>query len=725
MLCLVFNTASVFAQKSAGNFINSAKKERAQLNYPQAIKNYKSALDLEPTNGKALEGLIEIYLYQYEIYDSAEVYLLKRMNNMAADTNELVFMDYANCLRLQEKQQEAAEMYQYFKKRYLHKNKFAYLEPELEDYLADCRHAIKNKSITNDNITYTVENMDFFINSVDSEYTPVYIEEEELLLYNARYKDFENEEVTTDNKYYENIYYFNLLESVASSYNPGIKQDHHHAVVARKPDNNKILIFFKNKIWLGSLNEERLNKITPLPESLTHFYFQPHGVFSADGKTLIFSAMSRPKIEGGDLNIYITHMGKDSVWSEPEPISALINTEKDEDGPYLMPDGKTLYFSSKGHNTSGGYDFYKSTLENGKWSYPENLGYPMNSAGDDIYLSFTKDGKSGFFSSNRTGGFGGMDIYSFSVDQKSILGVVRDKTGNLLEGVTITLLNTEDNSELYTTTDENGQYEFQVDADQNFKILGEKQDYFNADGKASTSMSERSVTVDLILEKDPGISIFVLVTDKKAGTAVDSVKMTVVDNMTGISEEVYTNRTGDYRKALQDKKLNDRGSYNFTFEKDGYLAKTITYNVEFDKEGIYNVHESIDISLEKIEVGKDLSEFIDIQPIYFDVGKFTIRPDAAVELDKIVKVMNENPKMTIELGSHTDSRGSSSSNLDLSEKRAIASANYIKERIDNGDRIIGKGYGESKLVNECADGVKCTKEQHQENRRTEFIITKM
>ncbi|MDA7803750.1 OmpA family protein [Crocinitomix sp.] len=715
---------NLHAQKSINGLLNDAKKQRANLNYPQSIKLYKESLIIAPANSRALEGLVEIYLYQYEIYDSAEVYILERMHNMSADTNAMIFYDYANCLRLQERHEEAIEEYLYFKQNYLSKNKYSYLAQELNDNMTSCRYAVKNQSIINDNVTFTVQNMDFFINSVDSEYTPVYIEEDNLLLYNARYKDFETEEVTADNKYYENIYYFDLNESVASSYNPGIKQDNHHAVVSRRPNSNEILVFYQNKIWLASLKQERLNKIKALPEGLNKFYFQPHGVFSEDGRTLIFSAMTRPEVEGGDLNIYVSYMAKDSSWTAPQPISPLINTSKNEDSPFLSTDAKTLYFSSKGHNSSGGYDFYKSEFVKGEWTYPENLGYPMNSAGDDIYLSFTKDGKSGFFSSNRKGGFGGMDIYSFQIDQKTILGVARDKKGNVLPDVTITLINEADGTERYTTTDQNGKYEFQVDTDLDFKLLGEKAAYFDGYATTSTFTSEQSISVDLQLEKDPGISIYALVTDKSLGTAIDSVKMAIIDNMTGTTETVLTTTNGDYRKALADKKLNDRGSFNFTFEKAGYLTKTVTYNTSFDKEGIYNVHEDLDITLEKIEVGKDLSDYIDISPIYFDVSKSDIRTDAAVELDKIVKVMNENPEMTIELGTHTDSRVSASANLALSEKRAQASANYIKERISNPERIFGKGFGESRLVNGCSDGVKCTEEQHQENRRTEFIITR-
>jgi outer membrane protein OmpA-like peptidoglycan-associated protein len=195
-----------------------------------------------------------------------------------------------------------------------------------------------------------------------------------------------------------------------------------------------------------------------------------------------------------------------------------------------------------------------------------------------------------------------------------------------------------------------------------------------------------------------------------------------------------------------DKKLNDRGSYNIELEKDGYLGKTVTYNTAFDREGKYDVHADLDLTLDPIKEGANLADIIDINPIYFDLNKSFIRPDAALELDKIVKVMNENPTMVIELGSHTDSRGSDASNRSLSDRRAKASAKYVSERITNPERIYGKGFGEStpNTVDASADGGSATQlltddfivplkkkdrklfdKYHQFNRRTEFIIIKM
>ncbi len=156
----------------------------------------------------------------------------------------------------------------------------------------------------------------------------------------------------------------------------------------------------------------------------------------------------------------------------------------------------------------------------------------------------------------------------------------------------------------------------------------------------------------------------------------------------------------------------------------GYLAISRNIKETLNK----NIHVEENITLDKINIGTDIGKIVEINPIYFDLDKSDIRPDAQIELDKIVKIMNENPSIKIELGSHTDCRGTKAYNLSLSDRRAKASAEYIRKRIDKPTRIYGKGYGESKLVNHCeCEGTKeieCTEEEHQENRRTEFRIVK-
>ena len=212
--------------------------------------------------------------------------------------------------------------------------------------------------------------------------------------------------------------------------------------------------------------------------------------------------------------------------------------------------------------------------------------------------------------------------------------------------------------------------------------------------------------------------------------ALSEVKVTILDKTT--SKIVYdgtTAKTGDFSKALENIQMNQTLNYSITLKKDGFLTKTADFSKLVTTPGVINVHEKLDISLTKVEVGLDLAKLIDIKPIYFDRNKFNIRTDASIELDKIVKVLNEYPTMVIELGSHTDCRGTILQNASLSDSRAKASAEYIKKKITNPDRINGKGYGESKLKTDCpCEGTvksTCTEEQHQENRRTEFLIIKI
>jgi outer membrane protein OmpA-like peptidoglycan-associated protein len=165
-----------------------------------------------------------------------------------------------------------------------------------------------------------------------------------------------------------------------------------------------------------------------------------------------------------------------------------------------------------------------------------------------------------------------------------------------------------------------------------------------------------------------------------------------------------------------DKYLRVRGECQFKFQSlmDEIIEKT---NFLLKTDSI--LHLAFEIS-----TNKNIGELLALNPIYFDFDKSNIRPDAAIELDKVVEFLKKYPEVKIELGSHTDSRGPASYNQSLSEKRAISSAKYLKKRVENPKRISYKGYGESKTTNGCNDKVNCTEEQHQMNRRTEFIIQK-
>jgi outer membrane protein OmpA-like peptidoglycan-associated protein len=217
-------------------------------------------------------------------------------------------------------------------------------------------------------------------------------------------------------------------------------------------------------------------------------------------------------------------------------------------------------------------------------------------------------------------------------------------------------------------------------------------------------------------------------TDNKAPLSGVSVVITDLKTKNVLIDE-NTLSAGDVSEQLKGYKVGDELQLKIELSMPGYLNKTIDFKGRIEQEGVIQLHEKLKIELQPVTLGGDLAKMLRINPIYFDLGKYNIRKDAAIELDKIVKVMNENPNMVIELGSHTDCRSSIKFNETLSSNRAKSSAAYIQQRISNPSRIYGKGYGETRLLNDCGcEGTvksTCTEEQHQLNRRTEFIIIKM
>ncbi len=487
----------------------------------------------------------------------------------------------------------------------------------------------------------------------------------------------------------------------------------------------------KLQIFTEDFREDKWTNEASFPYNSDE-YSIGHPALSEDG-TIMYFASDMPG-GYGSVDLYKS-LKTDSGWSKPVNLGPNINTEGKEMFPFLHPDGY-LIFASDGHVGLGGLDNFIAQIKDNDAGYSkvQNMGYPLNDKMDDFCAVLDHTMKKGYFSSNRPGGSGDDDIYSFKMLKaftfgKTIRGTAKDKEGNIVANASVELKNSAGEIVGMATTNEEGTYSFDVDTEESFELRGSNEDYFEGTNTASTEGSESEVVADVVLEKDPGISLFCLVADKETSEALQDVKIEIINNLTGKLETVSTGSTGEYRKPLVGKKIGERISFNLKIEKEGYLTKVVTYNQLIDRPGQYNVHEVLDFTLTKMEVGMDIAKIIDIKPIYFDVNKSEIREDAAIELDKIVQVMNDNPVMEVELGSHTDCRASAAYNLSLSDRRAKSSAEYIQDKIVDPERIYGKGYGESKLVNKCecegSKKVPCTEEEHQDNRRTEFTIIKM
>ena len=366
-------------------------------------------------------------------------------------------------------------------------------------------------------------------------------------------------------------------------------------------------------------------------------YNVAHPALSPDEKYLYFASDMPGSF--GNSDIFRVEILGDNQYGTPENLGNIINTAGRESFPYISKDN-VLYYSSDGIPGLGGLDIFAVKFNaDGSTSKPVNIGMPGNSADDDFCFVFNSDSKIGFLTSNRPGGKGKDDIYSFHEDkpllfscQKNIKGIVKDaKTKAIIANAKVILSD---------------------------KVMKE----------VSTDQS-----------KTDGTFTF---------------------------EKVNCNDSHYYLRGEKEKY--ETAEVNVTVGKD-----EVVYEILLNPRQV------------AVEKGMDLAKVFEIKEIKFDYNKANIRPDATVELTKIVEVMREYPKMKIDIRSHTDSRGADSYNLKLSDRRAKATLEWIVKQGIDRKRLKAKGYGETRLVNGCSNGVPCSEEEHQENRRSEFIVTAM
>lgn len=385
----------------------------------------------------------------------------------------------------------------------------------------------------------------------------------------------------------------------------------------------------------------------------------------------------------------------DNKWSIPEPF-ILNNKEYSVGHPSLSSDGNTMYFSSDMPGGFGGTDIYRiSKDEKGTWGKAENLGNKINTEGDELFPFFEENKQALFFSSNGRFGLGGLDIFICAINGTQIGSVV------------------------------NAGYPLNTPSD-DFAIIvdGKTNKGYFSSNRIGGSGDDDIYSVD-ILKLDIGKKIIGIAMDKN-GVAIPNTFITLRNDKGNIIDTTTTKYDAAYAFLVETNQ-----SFKLIGHKEKYTdgdSITNTFGEEFIVKADVILLTKEEIIERKIQVGSDLGKVFEFNTIYFDYHKYNIRPDAEIELNKMVKILNEHPNLTVELTSHTDCRSSKEYNQKLSDRRAKASADYIKKRISNPERIYGKGYGETKLVNGCTCEEKvlseCSEEEHQKNRRTEFIIVK-
>lgn len=502
------------------------------------------------------------------------------------------------------------------------------------------------------------------------------------------------------------------------------------------------------KIYRGKYANNEVKAIEELHFNSDNFS-TGHPTLNADGTRLYFVS-DRPGGLGGT-DLYYADIDAQGVVGNPVNMGNKVNTSLNEMFPYYHTTDNLLFFASNGLPGFGGLDVFVAKLtSDATVGGVSNLGTGINSSTDDFSFITNSTQTNGFFCSNRGLKVGDDDVYSFKQLEKiknapRITGYVLDEiTGLPIPYSPVYLIHNNDTVNQVVATND-GFFDMPLDSvNSDFLVASSPEKYTPKSKNVPFVEGKLDYKEDILfsnenlLTSNPNIysgsgmyhRLIGVVKDRDTKKPIDAVNVVV----TGMNKTTYTNSfTTNAQGGFRSDKIGGLvPKEQFTIElkvsKSGYLTEKYVFSHTVTTDSIIDVTAFLNLQMTRIEIGKtDLANVVQINPIYFDFDKFNIRPDAALELDKIVRVMLDNPEIKIELGSHTDTRGSDEYNLWLSDMRAKSSAEYIISNGISNDRIYGKGYGETKLVvTDATINKKSSKAErerlHQLNRRTEFII---
>ena len=411
--------------------------------------------------------------------------------------------------------------------------------------------------------------------------------------------------------------------------------------------------------------------------------------FTKDLKTVYFTGNNyynniiKNDVDGTlRLQLYKAAVSANGEWTNVEKLP--FNSDQFSTGhPALSPDDKKLYFISDGLESIGKTDIFVVDINaDGTYGTPKNLGPTINTKEKEEFPFISDDGIL-YFSSTGHSGLGGLDIFASRIYDTSI-------SESLNLGAPINSANDD--------------FAF---------ILKQDKGYFSSNrGEGAGDDDIYSLKVLSPLKIECTQIVTGVAKNKDTQKPLIDAVIELLDNNGNKLQSITTKFDGIFNFEIA-----CNSSYKIVGAKPDFIKNEKTIEAKNDE-----VRGGLNISLELTPEEVKEKKILNINPIYFDLNKSNIRPDAARELDKIVDLMKKNPTIIVESRSHTDARGKDESNLLLSDKRAKSTVEYIISKGINPDRISGKGFGETELLNECANFVKCTKAQHQINRRTEFYI---
>lgn len=537
---------------------------------------------------------------------------------------------------------------------------------------------------------YAIVNISEKVNSIWPDYGPVLNEDETILIFTTRrQEDNINENVDSDNFYFEDVFYSEKINgewSYAKNIQAPINDSYHNSNLALSADGNTLYLYRDDKGGDIFYSTKEKDGSWAMPQPLSSFInssFAEKSVSVSKDGSLMFYSSNRPGGLGG-LDIYMSRKDKKGEWSRSENLGPIINTEFDDESPFIHYDGKTLYFSSRGRKGMGGYDIFKSMYDStaNQWTEPVNLGYPINTPDEDVFFVATKDGQRGYYASVRDDGQGYTDIYMVNFfpdgEEKPVLAQKEPEK-------------TETPKKEEPKKEEPKQEEPKKE-----------------EPKPAAPAKEAAPAPKHVSPESMPVTLTIRITDDESGLPLEA--------------NVNLRRLSD--NQLAGKSTTAKGEYAFTatpkqpvqmmlsVEKDGYMFKN--FKLTLPAAGAEPQEIVRNIELNQLKAGFSSV----LRNIYFDFNKASFKKDSYDELNKLERLLNENPDLVVEISGHTDNIGGTAYNKYLSMRRAQAVVDYVVQKGISKARVFAKGHGEERPI--------ATNDDEQDgramNRRVEFKV---
>lgn len=710
--------------------LKAAEAALAENDYYNALDLYEKYYDQSKDRSVGYQiAMLQMQLRDYVKAEGAFSRVLQRDKKATGDVNPDARFYYAQMQKMNEKYEEAILSFEDFIKESKDETKIALSKTEIEG----AKMAMRMK----ENLTLTITNAGNKVNTPNNEYSPSVSSDGSVLYFTS----FRNDKIITlDDK--AGDYHSKVMKAERSPRGTWLepepisgdinRQGSNHGSVYVSPDGNTMYFtrielngneVSKSTLFSATKQGEAWSAAKEIPSINGNFMVKHPCVGEIYGKEALFFSSNMEGTKGG-FDIYYASKNTDGTFGTPVNIGAPINTIGDEETPFYK-EGK-LYFSSNGLPTIGGFDIFSTVWNGTTWSKPENMGKGINSSVNDRYFNMDADG-SIFLLSNRPGGRSLKsrtcceDIYILQKEPIKINLIAITTDGKKqLSGVNYRFMEVSNGKPGKPDEQTIDTYRSDLVTNKGYMIITSRKGYYSDTTEFNTVGIKETKTIDkkIVLKPLPIIMAFL----QASALSNNAPLSKVTYQLTELASKKAESKTGDNYNS--DLILNKQ--YLLIASKQGFSSDTVKFSTNDIKETT-TIEKVLNLKPKVILVKRN--ERIKLQNLYYKLDKFAAN-EAEMEdwglaqqsLDYMYNIMSKYPDMTIELSSHTDARGSDKYNLELSQKRAVGVKEYLISKGIERSKIVAKGYGETRLVNQCKNGVKCSDEEHLQNRRTEFRI---